>query len=153
MAGTALEISVDSSELAALRSRLGDLVLSASDRREVLGIVGSEIESQVRRRLSDEKESPDGVPWIDWTDAYAATRHGGHSLLQSQGDLLDSLTHQVSDDQVEVGTNLVYGAIHQFGGDEVGMAIPARPYLGLSTGNQSDLDALLEDWIRTRIRE
>ena len=152
MAGTALEITVDSAELAALSRRLNLLSLTVSDRKGLLKAVGSELETQTRRRLSDEKEAPAGTPWPEWSDDYAATRHGGHSLLQSEGDLLDSITYEVSDDRVEVGTNLIYGAIHQFGGDEVGIPIPPRPYLGLSRDNRADLEAILEDWGREALR-
>lgn len=46
---------------------------------------------------------------------------------------------------MEVGLNLVYGAIHQFGGEEAGrLGLPARPYLGLSA--EDDLDAIIDEW-------
>ena len=55
-------------------------------------------------------------------------------------------------DEVEVGTNVEYAAIHQFGGDEVGINIPARPYLGLSPDNEADLLSVVEDFIEEALR-
>lgn len=48
---------------------------------------------------------------------------------------------------MEVGSELVYAAIHQHGGEPVGSAIPARPYLGISDENAADLNAIVEDFI------
>lgn len=53
---------------------------------------------------------------------------------------------------MEVGTNVEYAAIHQFGGDEVGINIPARPYLGLSPDNEADLLGVVEDFIEQALR-
>ena len=42
-----------------------------------------------------------------------------------------------------MGSNLVYAAIHQMGGKEVGQNIPARPYLGVSRDDEDDLRRLV----------
>ncbi len=114
--------------------------------------IGAEVESQTRRRIEEGGPDPDGTPWEEWSDAYAGTRHAGHSLLVGEGDLLDSIQFITRGAEVEVGTNLIYGAIHQFGGDEVGMNIPARPYLGLSPDNEADLLGVVEDFIEEALR-
>jgi phage gpG-like protein len=90
--------------------------LSELDRRELLDGLGAESESQVRRRISSEKRAPNGVPWPAWSNAYAKTRHGGQSLLQGDGGLLDDIHYVVGYDQVEIGSNLPYARIHNEGG-------------------------------------
>lgn len=76
--------------------------------------------------------------------AYAAWRAGA---VVRRGDLDDTIQALVTGDEAEVGTNVVYGAIHQFGGEEVGLpGLPARPYLGLSAEDEADLDAIIDDW-------
>lgn len=117
----------------------------------LLASIGAEVESQTRRRIEDERTSPEGVPWRDWSAGYAATRHGNHNLLQNEGDLVDSLNFVVDSKGVSVGTHLVYGAIHQFGGEAAGKAIPARPYLGVSQENAEDLSAIIDDWMDTQL--
>lgn len=69
---------------------------------ELLDSLGGIVESQTRRRIADEKTSPDGQRWDDWSSSYAKTRHGNQSLLQADGDLLDSIQYQVQRNQVRI---------------------------------------------------
>lgn len=110
--------------------------------------IGGYLESSVKLRVADQKEAPDGDDWPLWSEGYAATRHEGQSLLRGEGDLLDSIQFFSSVAAVEVGSNLVYAAIHQFGGDEVGRNIPARPYLGISRDDELGVQGLVEDFLR-----
>ncbi|SBW09159.1 Phage virion morphogenesis protein [uncultured Alphaproteobacteria bacterium] len=135
MAGVFLQVQLDG--LAAMQSRLE--LLGRIDIAPLRHDLGAVVESQTRRRISEEKASPEGEPWKDWSPAYAATRHGGHSLLEDEGNLVDDIHFVVAGEAIEVGSNLVYAAIQHAGGAEVGIDIPAREYLGLSDGNWSDL--------------
>lgn len=142
MAGTGLVF-----DLSALARRSHQVAALADlNTGALLDSIGQEVAEQTRDRVLNEKESPDGVPWVSWSDSYAETRHSGQSLLVSNGHLADSIQHVVAGDNVEVGSNLVYAAIHHFGGAEVGMPIPERPYLGISAQNEQDLTALLNDF-------
>jgi phage virion morphogenesis protein len=140
-----MALRVDLRELGALAQRIE--ALADADTPSLLDAVGAEVESQTRRRIAEERQAPDGTPWAAWSPRYAATRHGGHSLLQAGGGLLDSIQYLVAAAAVEVGSNLVYAAIHQFGGAEAGKPqLPARPYLGLSPDNLADLGRLVDEW-------
>jgi phage virion morphogenesis protein len=119
--------------------------LSDPQYNELLQQIGGLVESQTRTRIQSEKQSPSGEAWKAWSEKYARTRHGGHSLLQNEGDLLDSIQWAVSGDSVEIGSNLVYAATHQHGRG----AIPARPYLGLSDEDQVEIADVIDDWLKT----
>lgn len=84
-------------------------------KEELLDALGGIVESQTRRRIADEKTSPDGSPWVEWSSAYAKTRHGNQSLLQGDGDLLDSIQYVVQRNQVRVGSPLAYAPTIQDG--------------------------------------
>lgn len=85
------------------------------DRRGLGEKLAVRTESQVRRRIQDEKRGPRG-PWPKWSKNYAKSRAGsGGSLLVRGNYLLDSISSSVSDDEVLVGTNKIYAATHQFG--------------------------------------
>lgn len=127
--------------------------LAEAELGELMDLVGSEVESQTRRRIESEKTDPQGNDWDEWSERYKARRHSGHSLLEGEGDLLDSITFEAGDDDVIVGTNLIYGAIHQFSGEEVDIPIPAREYLGLSDDNEDDVLAIVDDWLDDQIME
>lgn len=119
--------------------------------------LGSLVESQTRRRLSSDKEAPDGTPWAPWSDDYAASRKGGKSPLEGEGDLIDSITFEVQRGQVLVGSNLVYAAIHQHGGTPdmaPGPAgVPARPYLGFSDNDLADIQAEADAWLDRHLEQ
>lgn len=143
-----VSLQVDLSGVERLAKRLERL--RHLDTRGLMDEVGAAVESQTRRRISDEKESPEGGPWQVWSERYQRTRKGDKSLLMDSGDLHDLLTHNpLGGDAVEVGSDRIYAAIHQFGGQagrRGSATIPARPYLGLSEGNLDDLARLVDDW-------
>jgi phage virion morphogenesis protein len=121
--------------------RLRRLNRSAMD--ELLDQAGAVIASQTRQRIHDEKTAPDGSQWKPWSVGYARTRRANHSLLMNDGHLHDSITHNIVGGAVEIGSNRAYAAVHQYGHGD----IPARPYLGISTQNERELTAVIEDWI------
>lgn len=148
MAG--LTFALDVRGVPAVTGMLGRL--SRLDMGELAFNIGALLESSTQRRIADEKTAPDGTPWEPWSEDYAATRSGRHSLLVYEGDLRDSIQNVSTADEAIVGTNLVYGAIHQFGGEEVGKSIPARPYLGLSDRDREDIDDLVIGELREIVR-
>ncbi len=123
---------------------------------DTLGAVGV---SQTQRRIESEKAGPDGTPWQAWSKGYASDRTGGQSLLMSEGNLVTSIDHDTRGGEVAWGSPLVYAAVQQFGatitpknakalaftiGSTLVLAksvtVPARPYLGLSADNRSEME-------------
>lgn len=76
--------------------------------------------------------------------AAAQKRLKSLKILQHLGHLKGSIHQAAGRDQVEVGSNLAYARIHQYGG-QAGrghkVTIPARPFLGISEG---DADMIVE---------
>lgn len=98
--------------------RYEELIATLGDpkhKAELLDAMGAVVESQTRRRIADEKESPSGQRWDDWSPQYAKTRHGNQSLLRGSGELLDSITYVVQRNQVRIGSPLPYSGVHQDG--------------------------------------
>lgn len=143
MTSTAFEIRLDGT--AALTQRLE--LLPAMQLDPLRHNIGALVESQTRRRIHEEKAAPDGKAWAPWGPKWASTRHKGHGLLENEGDLLDSIHFVVAGGDVLVGSDLIYAAIHQFGGAEVGIAIPERPYLGMSDENWADVVDLADAFV------
>ena len=144
MSGTGLQY--DFSAIDKLQRRIDEF--GGFDRRHLLDIAGATVESQIRRRITEDKESPDGTRWPDWSPRYAKTRHAGQSLLDGEGDLVDSIVYVVYFDgsAVEIGSNLVYFATHNFGDED--RNIPARESIGLSNDDEEELDAVIEDFFK-----
>lgn len=78
------------------------------------------------------------------------------AILKDSGRLMRSISSKARPEGVAVGTNLIYGAIQQLGG-KAGrgkkVKIPARPFLGISSKDDKDLFALLEEFVEERIEK
>lgn len=135
-------IVIGAHEIEVLRRRM--LRAAQAELDEVLGEIGQTLEDSARRRIAETKRAPDGKRWPSWSARYAKTRSAQHSLLRGEGNLLDSLSHEVdaSSHSVFIGSNVEYAGRHLFGdfgfiGPVRGGRIPARPYLD-TTGEVSD---------------
>ncbi len=149
-----VEIILDDADLRKAEIRLNGLVDGLLD--DVGYAAASLVESQTRRRIEDERTAPDGAPWPLWSERYKKSRHKGNTLLRGEGDLVDSISGAFDGtDEVSVGSNLVYAAIHQFGGtDDMApgpAGIPARPYLGLSGENADEIRDMVQDIFAERL--
>jgi len=139
-------VSVDLSvDFKALNKRLEKL--DNANIAELSALLAAEGESQTRRRLSEEKASPDGTPWDQdpWSEAYAKTRHSGHSLLENEGHLIDSIISESNAGESMWGSNLAYAAAQNFGFEKNNL--PAHEFLGLSDENKRDMVAIIDGWL------
>lgn len=128
--------------LDAALKRLADA--DESVRKPALRDIGGYLKLSHRKRWR-EGVTPAGEKWVDLSPAYKArkkkkTRRG---ILVLDGHLRDELAYQIVAGDLEFGTNLIYGATHQFG-DET-RNIPARPFLGLSTEDEAEVLAIIND--------
>jgi len=146
MAGVQVELTLQGIEgaTAALQQ------LAQADIEDLAYNVGALLESSTKERIASEKAAPDGAPWDPWSDRHAATRKSQHSLLVQDNDLLSATQNYTTGTTVRVGNNLVYGAIHQMGGEinnafgrGIKVTMPARPYLGISNADQQAITDLI----------
>ena len=143
MAGVRIRVRVDDAEVRAALGRLAQPL----DRR-TWARVGQTLVSSTLDRF-ESGTAPDGVPW---RPSKRARETGGQTLVDTSR-LRDSITFRASADGVEVGTNVVYAAIHQFGSNPDGSkprGIPARPYLGLDDGDRDAIREIVLDAIQRR---
>jgi phage virion morphogenesis protein len=167
-----LRITAEGREQIAAALRL--LQGRVADLRPVFDELGAGLVAGTLDRF-ERQEGPDGKPWRELADATLIRRAGGMrafrkgsnrrtkaverlagaQILIDSGRLMRSITHRAGRDRVEVGTNLVYGAIHQLGGKagrNRAATIPARPYLGVSAGDAQAALKLLADHLARGLR-
>ena len=140
MAGLRVDIEVDDKRV---RGSIGKLLDAVADPRAALDEIGSRLVASTLERFRSES-APHGTPW---QQSLRALVQSGQTL-QNTGRLRDSIQHVVRGDGVEVGSNVVYAAIHQFGGKTGkghAVTLPARPYHGID-----DRDAAAIERIVTR---
>lgn len=109
MSGVAITINVDGdSPILGILKSLSDFEERKAD---LFDTVGSTVVSGIRSRW----EGGEGLEG-KWPLSVRVMREGG-TTLRKTSRLMDSVTYNVLPDGVEIGTNVVYGAIHHFGGE------------------------------------
>ena len=158
MTGAVLEFDIRKADDALTR-----LLEAASDLKPALRNIGVYLAQSTKDRIARE-ESPDGKPFAPLNPLYKETKKGPGILRGESRDLSAIVWQLAGDDTVEVGNNIIYGAIHQFGGvikaknapalifsmggqtfARKSVTIPARPYLGLSQEDEAEVLAIVAD--------
>ena len=150
--GASIEIDIEGKDAAvnALRAAARRL----EHPQPLWDLVGALLVKSTQQRFEDGK-GPDGNPW---PASFRTKTEGGKVLLDS-GHLRKMITHEASDTQVAVGTNVIYAAIHQFGGvirakmakalhfvlggKDIfveSVTMPARPFLGLEAADLRQIE-------------
>lgn len=144
---------------ARVRAAFGAFVQIAGNPEPVMGDIAAIGEASTRERFATQTD-PKGNKWKQSLRA----RLTGGKTLTLDGHLGDSVTSRHDSSSAEWGVNRIYGAIHQFGGviraktakglrfrlangDDVivqKVTMPARPYLGISAGDEADILAAIE---------
>jgi len=107
--------------------------------------------------------APDGTPWASLSAVTLARREkagqASTSILIATGTMKASITSEATDRYVRVGTPVIQAAVMQFGAAQGAFgrtsrggripwgAIPARPYLGLSPADETEILAIAADWL------
>lgn len=116
MSGARITIDVDDAPALAILGQLGALM---SDLTPVMQDIGAGMVSRIITDRFEQGRGPGGLPW---KPSQRALREGGKTLVD-RARLLQSISFNATPRSVEVGSNVVYAAIHQFGG-----AINQRAY-------------------------
>jgi len=104
---------------------------------------------------TEENFKVEGQPkWKDLSEkTKTARKKSGHypgQILQVSGQLALSVTTQYDDTSVVIGSNKVYAAIHQLGGQagkNKKTTIPARPYLKLTDDDFDEIISIVEKYL------
>jgi len=152
---------------AELTAALAQLNAHLSDMTPVFEVLGDLLEDSTERRF-EEGISPDGVAWAPKTQATldAYKRRGQTvSFKPLFGPNVDGLPlrksffHDAGPDRLEVGTNKIQAAVMQFGAAQGAFGknaidkpipwgnIPARPYLGISQEDRTQITLAIEEWL------
>ena len=146
--GLHIDITVDDSEV---RVYFAGLARRAVDLGPVMEELGDVLKDEAMESFERERDPETGEPWAAWSAATVRYRqrvgkYPGEKLALS-GRLKASIHATAHGDRVEVGTDVVYSAVHQLGADfsiistRRRVRIPARPYLGVSPEGWDEIEA------------
>ncbi len=131
-----------------VEKRLRELRQAGGDMRLLHQDIGEYLQLSARGRF-DAQVDPEGNPWTPLSPRYArrkARKGGGEEILVLSTFLRDQLAYQADSDGLEFGTNRIYGPTHQFGDPD--RNIPARPFLGLSDEDETEILNLALEHLR-----
>ena len=143
---------------------LSGLVDAINDPSPLLAELGEYGLRSTRARFKTQT-APDGTAWAALQPWYQKEkRRNKNRILALNGYLRGQMTWQlVGDRTVEIGSNLPYSAVHQFGATikpraakvlmyrghvAKSVTIPARPYLGLSDEDRSEIVGRTLEWLQ-----
>jgi phage virion morphogenesis protein len=142
MTGAKLTIEVNDRPVLAALERL---FARMEDPAPALRDIGETLLNSHRRRF-EEGIAPDGTPWVPLSPAYQRRKKKNQDKILVLDGHLEMLNYDVKPDGLELGTNRIYGATHQFGAPE--RNIPARSFLGLSDDDRTDVLEILREYLR-----
>lgn len=142
MAGASIQVDFQDQQVQRV---LAELLHRAEDLTEAFEGIGIYLSGSHDERW-DDQQSPDGAPWAPLSPKYQQRKKRNRDKILVLDELLQgSLAFNASKDSVEFGTNLIYGATHQFGDDS--RNIPARPFLGISEDDEAEILEILRDYL------
>ncbi len=117
MSDDAIKITSNSKEV---NDKLIELAERAKNTKPAMREVAHVIRTYVDEKFETEGKYQ-GEKWQAWGKSYKKKRikmkRGAGKILTLEGELREKIDDKVTNDSVVVGTNQVYAAIHNFGGD------------------------------------
>lgn len=143
MSGTRLQWSFDDAPLRERLLALGHASLEPAKRE-----IGAYMVQQVQERFAEQRLWDGSAMPQSEAAKTGVGRKGGQpgQTLIDQGHLRDSYTYNTTPEGVDVGSNMIYAAIHHFGG-ETGRGhathIIPRPVLGVNEQDEQEIGDIL----------
>lgn len=116
MSGVRVEVGVDDRQF---QAAMVELLARGRALEPAFKSIGEMMLRSTDQRFRDQVDQ-EGAPWLPISAAWRDEKQRrGHiqKILQMRGRLRGSVTYKASNDRVAVGSNVIYAAIHQLGGD------------------------------------
>lgn len=147
MSDKSIEIKIDNKKV---EKALLEIAQKTSNLRPLMKNIAGIMADSTEENFKEE-----GRPkWKDLSEKTKTVRkktgHYPGQILQVSGQLALSVTTQYDDSSAVIGSNKVYAAIHQLGGQagkNKKTTIPARPYLKLTDDNFDEIISIVEKYL------
>ena len=136
-----------------------DKALDSGKTRPLMQNIGARLTADAQINFRSQSD-PTGKPW-------KPTIRGGQ-ILRDTGRLRNSITYTYDDESVSVGTNVIYAAIHNYGGkikaknapylafmvgdkfvQKKEVTIPQRQFLGIEERQVDKINKAVDRWVDT----
>lgn len=114
-----------------------ELIRRGTDLSGLMADIGEALLESTQKRF-DSSIGPDGIPWLPLADG------SGRKPLLLTGTMRDQIFPNHGRDFIELSATAKQARWHQDGTDH---GIPARPFMGLSIGDEQTIDGLAVAWL------
>lgn len=147
-------LKIKNDEITAGLSRLSAFMSDATPANQD---IGEYLIVSTKERFG-EGVSPEGAKWAPKSPttlaAYGARKSNRldvRPLFGPSGSLSTQFSYHAKPESLEFGSPMIYAAMQQFGGTKAQFPnlwgnIPARPFLGVSPKDESNIVAILAEW-------
>lgn len=138
-----LDVKVDFNEI---NAALGDIRKRIANPRPMLNEIGQVIVEDIKHSITTTKLSPSGEAWQPWAPSTFKARvrkgNAAKGLLYDSGALVRSIYYQIvgSHYTLQIGSSAVYAKWLNEGTE----FMPARPFLGISSRAQQDINDVIK---------
>lgn len=157
-----MKINIKAEGTNRLKQRLNTQAQNLLNLQPFWQLVGMYVQNQTIKERFDKEQAPDGTKWKPLSPIRVKQRMKRHKtgnmkILQDVGNLRDSVQYEAGQNYVRIGSNLKYARIHQFGGTihfkkrKGSVAIPARPYLGVTPNERQYINNLFRAYLKRHV--
>jgi phage virion morphogenesis protein len=138
---------------AGLQSALSDLRSQGQNLKPLLHELAGIASDATEDAFANEADPVTGEPWAELSAGYLSMHpeRSGGQILQSSGQLAQSVQQVVTANTAMVGSNKIYAALQHFGGTPdmpVGTRdVPGRAYFGLSPADEGEMLAAVSRFL------
>ncbi len=134
-----------------LNAGLAELKANVTDWTPAMKLIGEYLVTSTKKRF-ETATGPEGSKWAPNSPVTLARKSNSSPLIGNEGILKDQFGIDYGPDFAEIGSTLIYAAMMQFGGTKARFPhlwgnIPARPFLGLSPEDETNILALVVDYL------
>jgi len=144
MAGVSIQIDIRDEQV---RQNFDSMLRALTNPRPALAEIGELVVESVQRNF-EEHRAPDGTAWTPLSPAYKKWKvekkgRNASDILILNRILMGSVHWKIFDNEVRIGTPIVYGRRHQLGDD----IMPKREYLGIRDSDWPKINGILSRFI------
>ena len=117
--------------------------------------LGTYFEESTHRRFDSTQTDPQGEKWKPLSPGYIKRKKKNEDRILWLNSYLRNSVHmdEPTRDTVVWGSNSVYAAIHNLGGNGTGKngSMPQRQFLGISAADEAEALDIARDWLHRKI--
>ena len=140
-----------------ITAALASLSRALVNKMPVMEEIGDYMRQSTKDRMA-RGETPEGTPFTPRSqttlDIYARKKFSYGLPLHLTGTMIEQINFATTENEVTIGSNAIQAAVMQFGAAKGSLGggspwgnIPARPFLGISADDRTNIIDIIDEWL------